>query len=360
MTVRVKTWQRQRLGRAAAWLLTAALVLMTPGSGLVLAAPAASATGVSASLTVASDPVGAAVFVDGRARGTTPLALDQITAGEHRVQVSLDGYLENSRVVVVEPGESGSLRVNLTPSGTRVARLQVEPEPEPVAPPREEPIIEKKGGNGKKIALIGLGVAAVGAGVFLLLPKNSPPTVTGVTASPGSGVVGIASGTDYQFTAQASDPDSGDTLTYEWNFGDGQSSTQSSPTHTYAQAGNFSVTLTVKDKKGESASGGTQVTVVSYSGTWRGTFDNVANSITFTWNLSQSGANISGSYSDPVNGSGSVSGQVRQGRDVTLTGRVPGFVPFVFGGTLSNDGNQITGTATGFGGAQPRFTLNRQ
>lgn len=41
---------------------------------------------------------------------------------------------------------------------------------------------------------------------------------------------------------------------YEWDFGDGSSSTRANPVHTYEEAGTFSVTLTVTDEDGDSFS----------------------------------------------------------------------------------------------------------
>jgi PKD repeat protein len=49
----------------------------------------------------------------------------------------------------------------------------------------------------------------------------------------------------------SSDPDLDD-LTFEWDFGDGTTSTDQSPTHIYKSKGEYRVTLTVTDSKGQS------------------------------------------------------------------------------------------------------------
>ncbi|WP_035794621.1 collagenase [Kitasatospora mediocidica] len=50
---------------------------------------------------------------------------------------------------------------------------------------------------------------------------------------------------------------------WNWTFGDGTSSTQQNPSHTYAAAGTYTVVLTVTDSSGKSASTPTSVTVTS-------------------------------------------------------------------------------------------------
>jgi parallel beta-helix repeat protein len=53
------------------------------------------------------------------------------------------------------------------------------------------------------------------------------------------------------FDASSSyDPDSGDTITYKWDFGDGATSKEIFPNHTYSTKGNYSVQLTVIDNHG--------------------------------------------------------------------------------------------------------------
>ena len=71
--------------------------------------------------------------------------------------------------------------------------------------------------------------------------SNYPPTVA-ATASITAGVVPLV----VAFAGTASDPD-GSTLNYNWNFGDGASSTLASPSHTYSASGTYAPTLTVSD-----------------------------------------------------------------------------------------------------------------
>jgi DNA/RNA endonuclease G (NUC1)/PKD repeat protein len=66
--------------------------------------------------------------------------------------------------------------------------------------------------------------------------------------------------------AGSSDPD-GDVLTYNWDFGDGGTGTGASPQHTYADNGNYVVTLTVSDPAGAEATATTSVTVFNVAPT---------------------------------------------------------------------------------------------
>ncbi|MEU8376827.1 ThuA domain-containing protein [Micromonospora sp. NPDC048894] len=61
-------------------------------------------------------------------------------------------------------------------------------------------------------------------------------------------------------SAGSRDPDGG-TLTYAWKFGDGQTSTEANPTHTYTAAGDYTAQLTVTNPKGRTAVANVPVTV---------------------------------------------------------------------------------------------------
>src|SRR5207247_11066463 len=74
------------------------------------------ANGGVGTVTVISDPPDAAVYVDGQFAGRTPLTLARVEAGDHRVRVVKDGYLENGRTLPVSAGRTASLQLTLTAS----------------------------------------------------------------------------------------------------------------------------------------------------------------------------------------------------------------------------------------------------
>jgi serine protease len=78
--------------------------------------------------------------------------------------------------------------------------------------------------------------------------SNQPPTARFVAVT-----VGNASSLIVSFDASSSTDSDGQISNYSWNFGDGQSASGVTASHTYARAGNYSVSLTVTDNKNVAA-----------------------------------------------------------------------------------------------------------
>src|SRR5690606_37320870 len=68
-----------------------------------------------------------------------------------------------------------------------------------------------------------------------------------------------AAGLDVQFTNQSS----GAITSYQWDFGDGQTSADPNPLHTYAASGAYNVTLTVVSSDGRTDSITQQVNIAA-------------------------------------------------------------------------------------------------
>jgi xanthomonalisin len=74
------------------------------------------------------------------------------------------------------------------------------------------------------------------------------------------------SGLTATFTDSSSDTGTGTINSYSWDFGDGTTSTTKSPVHTYAAAGTYNVTETVKDTNNQTGTKTGQVAVSIVSG----------------------------------------------------------------------------------------------
>jgi endonuclease/exonuclease/phosphatase family metal-dependent hydrolase len=137
-------------------------------------------------------------------------------------------------------------------------------------------------------------------------PVNLPPVVT-VSANPTSGVAPLP----VSLSSTASDPD-GSIAAYSWNFGDGQTSTQPYPSHTYSSAGTYTAQLTVTDNQGATASasvvitanppttGGVTIKVMTWNSQFNSGTDNIQNlDRQATW-IANMGADVVGMYELPM------------------------------------------------------------
>ncbi len=77
--------------------------------------------------------------------------------------------------------------------------------------------------------------------------KNGYITVGG---SPTTDFTSVVNGNTVNFTSTSTNPPGSGPLMYSWDFGDGGTSTQANPTHTYSAGGTYGVTLTVTNNCG--------------------------------------------------------------------------------------------------------------
>ncbi len=145
-------------------------------------------------------------------------------------------------------------------------------------------------------------------------PVNQPP-VAAFTES--------CSGLTCNFTDQSTDPD-GSVVGWSWTFGDGNTSAQRNPSHTYATGGTFTVTLTVTDNGGATNATSRSVTVTAPGG-----------GIT----LSASGYKVKGVHHVDLTWSGAAGASVDIVRDGTIVS------------TTANDGAETDVTGNKGGGS---------
>jgi len=81
--------------------------------------------------------------------------------------------------------------------------------------------------------------------------SNTPPTVQ--INGPYSGI----QNSEINFTSNGSVDSDGSIVSYQWSFGDGSSSNEANPAHTYTTPGQYTVSLTVLDNQGSSQTAST-------------------------------------------------------------------------------------------------------
>ncbi len=107
----------------------------------------------------------------------------------------------------------------------------------------------------RDVSAITDGEVATLAGAFHVTVHRSVPVPN--AGGPYNGTAGIAVSFDGSLST---DPD-GNPLAFTWDFGDGNTGSGTTPSHTYAEAGQFSVTLRVDNGHGEAANAATTVSI---------------------------------------------------------------------------------------------------
>lgn len=136
-------------------------------------------------------------------------------------------------------------------------------------------------------------------------PLVTDPLVAGFTASPTSGTVPL----NVNFTDQSTNSPT----SWQWDFGDGGTSTEQNPLHTYDNAGTFTVSLTATNNYGSNTITNNSYITVSNGGGGTGTFTDprdgqtyatveIGNQTWFAENLNYETSNSWTYDNDPANG----------------------------------------------------------
>jgi PKD repeat protein len=182
-----------------------------------------------------------------------------------------------------------------------------------------------------------------------------------MTANPS---FGVASLTAFAMTAAAIDPD-GDPVTFEWEFGDGTRGTGPAFSKTYAAGGAATVTLTVSDGRGLSATDRRTVTVGSMTGNWSGTvnFGGNDNRVS-TMSLTQAGGVITGTLTMAPGFNGRTDpaqlGRIDSNGAVEIRWKVDPFLDFTMRGQMDPTGTRISGGTFGSGFAGEPFVFDKR
>ncbi len=92
--------------------------------------------------------------------------------------------------------------------------------------------------------------------------QTNPPPVAVASATPTNGAAPLL----VNFSSAGSYDPNGTITSYAWNFGDGGTSNQANPSHTYNNPGTYNATLTVTDNQGATGSDSVTITVTAGNG----------------------------------------------------------------------------------------------
>ncbi len=210
------------------------------------------------SIAVTSTPNGAAIWLDGENTGrTTDATLTGIPAGEHTVTVRKTGYADATATVTVEHGETAPVHFGLVPPTGNIA---VTSAPDGAwifldgtetgevtnatltnVPPGEHTVrLELEGylDAEETVTVTAGGTTAC----HLDLDRVVVMPVAGFSADVTNGAAPL--------TVTFIDASTGNATAWAWDFGDGGTSTDQNPVHTYLTAGTYTVSLRATNADG--------------------------------------------------------------------------------------------------------------
>jgi hypothetical protein len=190
---------------------------------------------------------------------------------------------------------------------------------------------------------------------------NAAPRITSMTANPSFGVATL---TAFAMTASATDAD-GDPVTFEWELGDGSRASGAAISKTYLAGGAATITLTVTDGRGGSATDRRTITVGTLNGSWTGTVNFGGNdNRVATMSLAQVGGVVSGTLTMAPNFNGRTDpaqlGRVDSNGAFEIRWKIDPFLDFTMRGQMDATGTRISGGTFGSGFAGEPFVFDKR
>jgi PKD repeat protein len=151
-------------------------------------------------------------------------------------------------------------------------------------------------------------------------------------------------GEKIEFTNCSKDAD-----TYSWDFDDGETSTSANPKHTFAEAGTYTVTLTATNSTSSKTTSQEIEVQATITGTWDGSMLVSTETYIFSFDIEQSGSDLTGTFQfDDGSGlSNFGSSSEIDGQDVKITFTDPTYgMLFNFTGEVNDDFDEMDGTVT--------------
>ncbi|MBC7632322.1 PKD domain-containing protein [Aeromicrobium sp.] len=237
-------------------------------------------------------------------------------------------------------GDTYGFRFQVTGTGTTTlkAKLWNVTTSEPTAWTNETSdttaALQANGGVGFFAYTSGSSTNAPQAVTFDNLVAKPVSTVVVPNVKPTAAFTSTTNGLAASFNGAGSSDSDGTVASYAWSFGDGGTSTEASPAHTYTTAGDKTVTLTVTDDDGATDAVTKTVTVTAPAPTANFAADTFGRNAVNAWGAAQTGGSWTtsgGATSFSVNGSKGVISlpTAGSGRSATLS-------------TVSSDNTDLT------------------
>jgi PKD repeat protein len=208
-------------------------------------------------ITVTSVPAGADVSLNGVATGrATNATVSGLPEGEYNVTVVHAEYEPAGREVVLTAGETevveltlvhftGTLQVNSTPTGAGIYLDGV------LKPSVTNATLSDLDTRTYNVTVVLDGYeTAVNESVTVSRNATTPVSFALVLSPPGADFTCTPGEGNAPLAVQFNDTSTGIVTAWRWDFGDGNTSTDRNPSHTYANAGNYTVALNASNAHG--------------------------------------------------------------------------------------------------------------